>query len=299
MLTSEMLSPTTVPNVTIGIKVKGYIQLMKLRLSFLVVFSAGITYLFATDSPLKIGAFVMFLLGAIFITGAANTINQIIEVRYDKLMKRTAIRPLPTGVLSVQEAGGFAFIIGSLGFLLLIAAANGLTALLALFSLFSYAFVYTPMKRVSPIAVFIGAFPGAMPPLIGWTAATGEISLYGVIFFAIQFIWQFPHFWAIAWVLDEDYKKAGFRLLPDEKNKNTAVQIIIYTLLLLPLGILPTYFGTTGIVSAVIATVCGLLFLIPTFQLWQSCTNKAAKMIMFGSFFYLPIVQIAYLLDKV
>lgn len=299
MLTSEIPSSATVTNITIGTKVKGYIQLIKLRLSFLVVFSAGVTYLFAADSPLKIGAFVMFLLGAIFITGAANTINQIIEVRYDKLMKRTATRPLPADVLTVQEAGSFAFIIGSLGFLLLIASANGLTALLALFSLLSYAFVYTPMKRVSPIAVFVGAFPGAMPPLIGWTAATGEINLYGVIFFAIQFIWQFPHFWAIAWVLDEDYKKAGFRLLPDEKNKNTAVQIIIYTLLLLPLGILPTYFGITSITSAVIATVCGLLFLVPTFQLWQSCTNKTAKMIMFSSFFYLPIVQIAYLLDKV
>jgi protoheme IX farnesyltransferase len=164
-----------------------------------------------------------------------------------------------------------------------------------------YSFVYTPLKRVGPIAVFVGAIPGALPPLLGWVASTGKISYEGLIIFGIQFIWQFPHFWAIAWLADEDYKKAGFRLLPfgGQRDLNTAIQIMIYTLFLLPLGMLPAKFGITGIDSAIVATVCGVLFLAQTFSLMKTGSRASALRIMFGSFFYLPIVQIAYLIDKI
>jgi protoheme IX farnesyltransferase len=161
--------------------------------------------------------------------------------------------------------------------------------------------VYTPLKRVGSIAVFVGAIPGALPPLLGWTAATGSISHEALIIFGIQFIWQFPHFWAIAWVADEDYKRAGFKLLPGDgqRDLNTAIQIVIYTLFLIPLGLLPAKFGITGINSAIVATVCGVLFLAQTFYLLKSTDREAALRIMFGSFLYLPIVQIAYLMDKI
>jgi protoheme IX farnesyltransferase len=164
-----------------------------------------------------------------------------------------------------------------------------------------YSFVYTPLKRVGPIAVFVGAIPGALPPLLGWTAATGVISYEALIIFGIQFIWQFPHFWAIAWVADEDYKKAGFKLLPSggTKDINTAIQIMIYTMFLIPFGLLPAAFGITGLYSALVVTVCGVLFFSQTFSLMRSGDRRSALKIMFGSFLYLPIVQIAYLVDKI
>ena len=178
---------------------------------------------------------------------------------------------------------------------------NELTFILSVISFILYSFVYTPLKRVGPIAVFVGAIPGALPPLLGWVAFTGTISYEALIIFGIQFIWQFPHFWAIAWLADEDYKKAGFKLLPGkgEKDFKTAVNIMIYTLFLLPFGLLPAKFGLTGINSAIIATVCGVLFLTQTFKLMRDNSRAAALRIMYSSFLYLPIVQIAYLMDKV
>jgi protoheme IX farnesyltransferase len=210
-------------------------------------------------------------------------------------------RPIPTGRISVNEGVIFAALCFLLSITILIQFTNGLTTLLSIGSMLLYSFVYTPLKRVGSIAVFVGAIPGALPPLLGWVAATGRISYEALIIFGIQFIWQFPHFWAIAWVADEDYKKAGFRLLPfgGKKDLNTAIQIMIYTLFLLPLGLLPAKFGITGIDSAIVATVCGILFLAQTFSLMKTGSRASAMRIMFGSFLYLPIVQIAYLLDKV
>lgn len=210
-------------------------------------------------------------------------------------------RPLPTGRLSIAEAFGFSMVCFIASMVLLIMFTNPLTVILSLVSMILYSFVYTPLKRVGSIAVFVGAIPGALPPLLGWVAATGAISHEALIIFGIQFIWQFPHFWAIAWVADEDYKKAGFKLLPygGKKDLNTAIQIMIYTLFLLPLGLLPAKFGITGINSAIIATVCGVLFLAQTFSLLKTGSRQSALRIMFGSFLYLPIVQIAYLWDKV
>ena len=275
--------------------------LLKFRLSFVVAFSSAFGYLLAANGPVNWEQLIMLSLGGFLVSGAAGTINQVLERDYDRLMKRTMNRPLPSGRISVQDALIFAAVTGMLGLSLLNIYTNTLTTALSALSLVLYSFVYTPMKRKGPLAVLVGAFPGALPPLLGWTAATGVISAEALILFSIQFVWQFPHFWAIAWVADEDYKRAGFKLLPmgGQKDLGTAVRIMSYTLFLIPLGLLPTKLGITGINSALVATICGVLFLFQTFQLMKDCDRKAALRLMFGSFIYLPVVQIAYLLDKV
>lgn len=280
-------------------KTKAYFELLKFRLSFLVAFSCAFGYLLATASVERITLSMLFL-GGFLISGAAVTLNQVIEQDLDKRMMRTRNRPLPSGRLTAQEAVFFSIVVFLLGMVILLIYTNPLTAILSLVSLVLYAFVYTPLKRVGPVAVLVGAIPGALPPLLGWTASTGVISYEALIIFGIQFIWQFPHFWAIAWVADEDYKKAGFKLLPSngKKDLNTAIQIMTYTMFLIPLGLLPAMFGITGIKSAIVATVCGVLFFALTFSLMKSGDRKSALTIMFASFLYLPIVQIAYLLDK-
>jgi protoheme IX farnesyltransferase len=287
-------------NFALKSRVKHYFQLLKFRLSFTVAFSSAVGYMlgnrdFNWFEPLLV------MLGGLLVTGSANIINQIIEKDLDKLMKRTAKRPLPKGYVSVREAAIFSVLLGLSGLVLLGAYFNTLAAALSLISLILYGFIYTPLKRISPICVFVGAIPGGLPPMIGYIAATGTFGWEAGILFGIQFIWQFPHFWAIAWVLDDDYKLAGFKMLPmaGGKNLKTAIQIMMYTLLLIPLGMLPLQFGMAGHTSAIIAVVCGVLFLMQTFYLMQTCSKKAAMNIMFGSFLYLPIVQIAFVLDKV
>jgi heme o synthase len=286
----------------ISFRLKAYADLVKLRLSALVTFSAAFGFILG-DSGVNFSwlNFIGLIIGGLFISGASGAANEIWEKDFDKLMKRTQNRPLPLNLISLREAYWFTGIIAISGIFILWIYTNPLTTGLGVLSMFLYVFVYTPLKRVGPIAVFVGAIPGAMPPLLGWTAATGMISHEALIIFGIQFIWQFPHFWAIAWVGDDDYKRAGFKLLPSggKKDLNTAIQIMIYTLFLLPLGLLPTYFGLTGINSGIVATLCGVLFLGQTFSLMRDCSRKSALRIMFGSFLYLPIVQIAYLLDKV
>ena len=281
-------------------KAQAYFQLLKFRLSITVAFSSAIGFMLGRPSFTWLEV-LLVTLGGLLVTGSANTINQILEKEFDKLMKRTAKRPLPTGTLSVNEAIGFVIVTGAAGLALLGMYFNTLTAVLSLISLILYGFVYTPLKRISPICVFVGAIPGGLPPMIGYIAATGTFGWEAGILFGIQFIWQFPHFWAIAWVLDDDYKAAGFKMLPTAGGKNlkTAIQIMIYTLLLIPLGMLPLQFGMAGTTSAIIAVVCGVLFLMQTFYLMQTCSKKAAMNIMFGSFLYLPIVQIAFVLDKI
>lgn len=282
-------------------KIKAFVELMKLRLSFLVAFSSGFGYILASTGGVNFLTLTMLSLGGILVSGASIAINQVIEVEFDAVMKRTKDRPLPTGRLSANEAIGFAVLCFLTGIGLLYFTTNIQTVVLSFISMILYSFVYTPLKRVGPIAVFVGAIPGALPPLLGWVAATGTISYEALIIFGIQFIWQFPHFWAIAWVADEDYKKAGFKLLPGggKKDIQTAINIMIYTLFLIPLGLLPMYFGITGINSAVVATICGVLFLAQTFGLMRDYSKKSAMKIMYGSFLYLPIVQIAFLLDKI
>lgn len=286
---------------TVAQKIKAFVELMKMRLSLLVAFSSAFGYALAMGGRVDWMQLGALFVGGWLISGASCTVNQVLEKDYDRLMKRTQSRPLPTERLNNSESLWFAAFTAFVGIALLWVSTNMLTVSLSVLSMILYSVVYTPLKRVGPIAVFVGAFPGALPPLLGWTAATGTISHEALIIFGIQFIWQFPHFWAIAWVADEDYKKAGFKLLPvkGEKDMKTAFQIMTYTLFLIPLGLLPTYFGLTGINSAVIATVCGVLFLASTIKLMKDQSRKSALRIMFGSFLYLPIVQIAYLLDMV
>ncbi|HMG92432.1 MAG TPA: heme o synthase [Chryseolinea sp.] len=281
-------------------KARAYGELLKFRLSFLVAFSCAFGYVLASPDVNWL-SLVMIFLGGFLLSGSSVIINQIIEKDLDRLMTRTMNRPLPTQRVSVNEAITEAALCMAIGTGILLIYSNVLTTSLAIISMILYGFVYTPLKRVGPIAVFVGAIPGALPPLLGWTAATGAISHEALIIFGIQFIWQFPHFWAIAWVADEDYKKAGFKLLPSggQKDMNTAIQIMIYTMFLIPMGLLPATFGITGINSAIVATFCGVIFFALTFSLMKSGDRKSALKIMFGSFLYLPIVQIAYLLDKV
>lgn len=284
----------------VAAKAKAYFELLKFRLSFTVAFSCAFGFVLAS-SQIHWFNLIMLFIGGLLLSGSSGAINQILEKDFDALMTRTKNRPLPTNRLSVSEASVFAMICFLASIALLSYYTNPLTVVLSIISMILYSFVYTPLKRIGPVAVFVGAIPGALPPLLGWTAATGSISYEAIIIFGIQFIWQFPHFWAIAWVADDDYKKAGFKLLPSggQKDLNTAVQIMIYTLFLLPLALLPAKFGITGINSAIVATVCGVLFLAQTFSLMKTGSRQSALRIMFGSFLYLPIVQIAYLLDKV
>lgn len=285
------------------IKARAYFQLLKFRLALTVAFSSAIGFLLGAQA-FDWGRALLVMLGGLAITGSANTINQIYEKDLDKLMKRTAKRPLPLGILSVAEAWVFTIVLGVFGLALLAYCFNPLAAALSLISLIIYGFIYTPLKQLSPICVFVGAIPGGLPPFIGWVAATnaitGDASIGGWVLFGIQFMWQFPHFWAIAWVLDDDYRAAGFKMLPSpgRKDLRTAFQIMTYTLLLIPMSLLPLQFGISGKVSALVAVVCGVLFLMQTFYLMRTCTKKAAMSIMFGSFLYLPIVQIALVLDK-
>ena len=281
-------------------KARAYVELLKFRLSFLVAFSCAFGYVLASPQVNWLNLTMIFF-GGFLLSGSSVIINQVIEKDFDRLMTRTMNRPLPTHRVSVNEAIAEAILCMALGTSILLIYSNVLTTVLAVLSMVLYGFVYTPLKRVGPVAVFVGAFPGALPPLLGWTAATGAISHEALIIFGIQFIWQFPHFWAIAWVADDDYKKAGFKLLPSggKKDMNTAIQIMIYTMFLIPMGLLPATFGITGINSAIVATFCGVIFFALTFSLMKSGDRRSALKIMFGSFLYLPIVQIAYLLDKV
>lgn len=283
----------------IAYKAKAYFDITKFRLSSTVVFSGVFGFAIGSET-FSLSKVVLFAIASFLTTASANIINQIIEKDLDVLMKRTENRPLPGGRLSVREAIMFAILLAAMASYILFFEFNARAGMLAILSLVLYGFVYTPLKRVGPIAVAVGALPGAFPPMIGWVAATGHFGLEPGILFAIQFFWQFPHFWAIAWVLDEDYKKAGFNLLPSKggRDLNSAIQIMTYTLFLLPLCWVPYYLGMTGINSAVIALIFGVLFLAQTFHLMRHVTNKAAKQLMFGSFLYLPVVQIAYLVDK-
>ncbi len=275
-------------------------MLVKLRLSMLVVFSSGITYLFAVSGQINWFYFSMLCIGGMLTTGASNAINQVIEKDFDKLMHRTMNRPLPTERMNNIEALLIAGLMGVSGITILWIYFNQLSALFAALALLSYAFIYTPLKRFSSIAVFVGAIPGALPPLIGYVSATGSLDLIAISLFGIQFMWQFPHFWAIAWVAFDDYNRAGYKLLPSRegRNKFSALQNIVYILVLIPVSLLPFALGVTGIISAVISVLCGIVFLLQAIKLYRDCEISSAKQLMFGSFFYLPIVQLALYFDK-
>jgi protoheme IX farnesyltransferase len=283
-------------------KIKDYGLLMKFKLSLTVVFSAVMAFLIAVDGNYYLTDLFILFLGGFLTTGAANALNQVLEKDYDRLMKRTENRPLPTGRMTVSEAVLVAGLMSLVGIVLL-ALFNPMTAFLGMLSLISYAFIYTPMKRVSNIAVTIGAIPGALPMVIGCTAAQGgSLTSVALILFALQFIWQFVHFWAIAWLGDEDYKNAGFQLLPTkngEKDENTGRQSLIYVLFLLPISWGLYYKGVTGWVSAVILTILAIGFAYTAWNLYKKCSREAARIQMFYSLLYLPLALMALYFDKI
>jgi heme o synthase len=277
-----------------------YAQMGKLRLSSLVVFSAVMAFLFEGSSFTWL-SLLWLSIGGLLVTVSANTINQIIEKETDKLMERTAQRPLPLGNLSMTEATLFAGLCGITGVAVLAYFFNPLSGLLGALSLLMYAFIYTPFKKLSPASVFIGAVPGAMPLLIGSTAAAGQVTSAGILMFSVQFLWQMPHFWAIAWLLNNDYAKAGFSLLPSGKGKSrdAALQNIPYLIALLLLSVLAYVLGFVGIYALVVSMICGVYFLYCGVQLCIDISDKSAKRLMFASFFYIPVVQIAFVLDRI
>jgi protoheme IX farnesyltransferase len=284
----------------IASKLQDYKLLIKFNLSFMVVFSAVISYLLAPKVTVyDWKAIFLLFLGGMLVTGSANAINQVVEKDTDAMMKRTANRPVAAGRMSVNEGWAFSIVTGVAGVLILWHF-NFLTAALATFSLFVYAFVYTPLKKVSAISVLVGAIPGALPCLIGWTAGNDDLGTGGWVLFALQFFWQFPHFWAIAWIAHKDYSHAGFKLLPSQEGptKYSAIQAIIYSLLLLPVGVLPYFFGMSGIISLAIVLIANLLMVWQCVRLYLHMTVQAARRVMFSSYIYLPIVLLALLAGK-
>ncbi|WP_419802543.1 heme o synthase [Mucilaginibacter sp.] len=276
-------------------------KLIKFRLTFLVVFSASISFLIGSkvNGVINWTNWGLLILGGFLVTSAANGFNEIIEKDLDKLMKRTSDRPLPSGKMTNGQALVISLFMG-IGGTYVLGSLNLTTGYLSVFSIFLYAFVYTPAKRKSPIAVFIGAIPGALPPLIGYVAAHEKIDYIALILFGIQFVWQFPHFWAIAWVLDDDYKLAGFRLLPTGKRDATsAIIVFLSTLILIPVSLLPTYYGFGGLYIGGISLFCSFGFFYYAFNLLIKQDIKSAQKLMYASFLYLPVVQLGLLFDFV
>jgi len=289
---------------------------MKFTLSFTVVFTCVICYQIAPNILVFDWWNILILTFAgLCITGSANAINQAVEKDTDAQMKRTANRPVASGRMSQQNAYAFAIIAGMIGVGLMAYQFNTLSAVLSALSLFLYAFIYTPLKKINSIAVLVGAFPGAIPCLIGWIAATNEMSPLasfivdgktysnagGYALFLIQFLWQFPHFWAIAWVSHTDYTKVGFKLLPADKGptKFTALQAVMYAVLMVPIGFLPNYFRITGDWSMWVVLVANIFMVVQCVRLYQNMGVPAARRVMFSSYIYLPIVYLALMANKI
>ena len=278
-----------------------FIEITKLRLSASVVFSSVISYLIGM-SEFDFEIFLYLVVGGLMMVSASNIFNQVIERDLDALMQRTKGRPLPMGQISVNNALvlGFTFVIAGLTFLYLI---NPLCAMLGAISIFIYACVYTPLKLITPLSVFVGAIPGAIPFMLGWVAATNELGVEALALFLMQFFWQFPHFWAIAWWQNDEYEKAGFKMLPTgRKDKSTTFQIIFYSFWAIIMSIVP-YFNVTGDLSLstyglVIVLMLGMFLLFYSFQLFKTSTTQNAKVLMYVSILYLTLVQIVYLIDN-
>jgi protoheme IX farnesyltransferase len=278
-----------------------------------------VSYLLAPNVTFNFFSIIILFIAGMLVTGSANAINQTVERDTDILMKRTASRPVAAGRMSVKEGWMFAIITGSVGILIMWQWFNFASAMVALFSLFLYSFIYTPLKKVNSISVLVGAFPGALPCLIGWIAGTGLINPFahfqgtlangevatfsnmgGYILFAIQFFWQFPHFWAIAWLAHKDYEKAGFKLLPAREGptKFSAFQAVIYSMLMIPIGMLPYYFGISGMFAFWVLLACNLWMVYVSIMLVVKMNAWAARKVMFSSYFYLMIVFLVLLFDK-
>jgi protoheme IX farnesyltransferase len=287
-------------------------KLVKVRLTTSVVFSASIAFLIGSkqQGDIQWVNWVILTVGGFLVTGSANGFNEIIEHKLDKLMKRTSDRPLPAGRMTTGQALVLSLLMGIIGTYTLVNL-NFIAGLLSVFSIVLYAFLYTPLKQKSPIAVFVGAFPGALPPLIGYYAAFSQddlaqysqsneaaIVVIPWVLFFIQFVWQFPHFWSIAWVLDEDYKRAGFRLLPTQKqDKISAFMVFLSTLAMIPTVYLPFYFGFGGWIVTAVSLLGAFVFAWYGWQFYKTRDVASARKVMFTSFFYLPLIQLILLFD--
>ncbi len=291
-------------------KITDYKLLMKFTLSFTVVFSCVICYLLHPAVVFDWRLVVLLFTAGMLVTGSANAINQIIEIDTDAIMKRTANRPLASGRMQVTEAIAFAAIAGSLGVLMMWNYFNGWSAVLSAISLLLYAFVYTPLKKKNSIAVLVGGLPGALPCLIGWVAGISEGGSQswagGWVLFAIQFVWQFPHFWAIAWIAHKDYESAGFKLLPSTQGqtKYSAQQALIYSLLMIPIGLAPFFMQSINepnlsqTPALYIVLLCNIFMVLQSYRLYTDMNLAAARRVMFSSYIYLLIVFLALVIFK-
>ncbi len=284
----------------LGQKVQDYKLLVKFRLSATVVFSSVMAFMIGSPGEINWPAVGILAMGGFLVTGAANALNQVLEKDYDRLMKRTAGRPLAAGRMKISEAvlaAGFMCLFG----ITLLALFNPWTAFLGMVAMVSYAFVYTPLKRLSPVAVAVGAVPGALPTMIGCVAAQGEITLPALALFTIQFLWQFPHFWSIGWLGFDDYRKAGFRFIPGEEelDRSAARQAFGAALLLVPVGALPWLLGVTGPVSLIAVSVLGIGYAGLSWRFQRRHDRKSALGLMFFSFAYIPLTLLALFADKI
>lgn len=280
---------------------RSYWLILKPRLSILVVVSTLLSFLYASESEPHIADLLFLGFFGFLITGAANTFNQVIEVELDAKMDRTKMRPLPSQQLFSKEAiiyGGVLLMIGLMG---LYWKFNFLASILSFVSFVLYVLVYTPLKRMTPLSVLVGAFPGAIPILVGCVSASGQFFPDYLILFGIQFFWQFPHFWAIAWVLDDDYQKAGFYMLPFGRGKDTtaAYYIFIYTVAMVLVSLFPSFLQLVGSWYTLTAIILGMVFLMLTLLHMRKLNNESARRVMFFSFIYLPIVQLLLAFDKI
>ena len=282
-------------------KIRDYGVLMKFKLSLTVVFSAVLAFLIALKGSLNWEHLGILFLGGLCVTGAANALNEVLEKDYDRMMKRTENRPLATGRMTISEAVLFSGLMNLVGISLL-ALFNPMTAFLGMVAFISYAFVYTPMKRVSNIAVIIGAFPGALPIVIGCTAAQdGQLTTLALLLFAMQFLWQLPHFWAIAWLAHEDYTNAGFKLLPTKggvQDENTGWQAFVFAMFLVPVSSGLYFLGFVGWIELTLLIVVALAYAFFGWKLYKECSREAARKLMFYSFFYLPAFLLIVYLGK-
>ncbi|RAJ11236.1 heme o synthase [Arenibacter echinorum] len=291
----------SVKNTSIAVYFADFKEITKARLAVSVVFSSIAGY-FLGAVEINFSSVLLLAFGGYCMVGASNAYNQIIEKDLDALMSRTKNRPIPAGRMSVTTAMTIAVLMTILGIVALYFL-NPKTAMFGAISIFLYTSVYTPLKTKTPLAVFVGAFPGAIPFMLGWVAATDNFGIEPGTLFMIQFFWQFPHFWALGWMLDEDYKKGGFKMLPTgKKDKGTALQIIMYTIWMMIISVIPV-FGFTGrlqlsIVAAIIVFLMGTVMLFFAFRLYEKRDNASARKLMLASVSYITLMQVVYVMDK-
>ncbi|MDO6603613.1 heme o synthase [Arenibacter palladensis] len=291
----------SVKNASLALYFADFKEITKARLAVSVVFSSIAGY-FLGAVEISFSSVLLLAFGGYCMVGASNAYNQIIEKDLDALMSRTKNRPIPAGRMSVNTAMAIAVLMTILGIVALYFL-NPKTAMFGAISIFLYTSVYTPLKTKTPLAVFVGAFPGAIPFMLGWVAATDNFGIEPGTLFMIQFFWQFPHFWALGWMLDEDYKKGGFKMLPTgKKDKGTALQIIMYTIWMMIISIIPV-FGFTGrlqlsIVAAIIVFLMGTVMLFFAFRLYEKRDNASARKLMLASVSYITLMQVVYVMDK-